>query len=259
VPTALITGATDGHGRQVALDLAARGWTILVHGRDRARGEEVARAAGGTAAVLLADLGSLDAARGLARAVADRVERLDAVVNNAGIIAAERRVSRDGIELTFAVNHLAHLVLTEALLESVEIGRIVSVSSLAAAPLDPADPLLERGYEPYRAYSQSKLAQVMWTLDLAERLDPRRTTATALHPATRMDTTMVRETFGRSTTSVAEGAAATVRLVEDPALDGVSGRFYDGMREVRAHPAAYDPAARQALRELTARLLATAP
>ncbi len=218
VPTVLITGATDGHGRRLALDLAASGWTVLVHGRDRARGEAVVAEAGEGAHLLLADLASREGARGLAHDVLARVSGLDVLVNNAGVIAERRRESADGIELTFAVNYLAHVVLTDALLEEVTPSRIVNVASLAAAPVDPADPLLERDYDAFRAYGQSKLAQVMWTFDLAETLDPERTTVNALHPATRMDTTMVREAFGVSQSTVEEGAAATVRLAADPAL-----------------------------------------
>lgn len=254
-PTALVTGATDGHGRRVAVDLAARGWTVLVHGRDPTRGEAVVREAGGDAQLVLADLASLDAARALAHEALSRVGRLDALLNNAGLIVERRQVSSDGIELTFAVNHLAHVALTHELLRAQAPSRIINVASLAAAPLDPRDPLLERDYDPLRAYGQSKLAQVMWTFDLAQDLDPGRTTVNAIHPATLMDTTMVRESYGRSMTTVAEGAAATERLVVDPALDGVSGRFFDGRRETRAHPGAYDPEKRRQLRELTARLL----
>lgn len=254
-PTALITGATDGHGRRVAFDLAARGWTVVVHGRDRARGEAVVREAGRGARLVLADLGSLEAVRRLAHEVLSCVGRVDALVNNAGVIAGRRQVSADGVELSFAVNYLAHVVLTEALLDVAPPSRIVNVASLAAAPLDPRDPLLAEGYEPYRAYGQSKLAQVMWTFDLAEQLDPLRTTVNALHPATLMDTTMVRESFGRSLTGVDGGAAATERLVIDPALDGVTGRFFEGQSEARAHPSAYGAEARRRLRDLTISLI----
>jgi NAD(P)-dependent dehydrogenase (short-subunit alcohol dehydrogenase family) len=254
-PTALITGATDGHGRRVALDLAARGWTVVVHGRDRARGEAAVRDAGRGAQLALADLASLEGVRALAHDVTARVQGVDVLINNAGVIRARREVSADGIELTFAVNYLAHVVLTQALLELAPPSRIVNVASLAAAPLEPADPLLEHGYEPYRAYGQSKLAQVMWTFDLAQQLDPTRTTVNALHPATLMDTTMVRESFGRILTSVEDGAAATERLVLDADLEGVTGRFFDGQSEARAHPSAYDPEARRYLRDLTTRLI----
>ena len=253
--TALVTGATDGHGRHLALGLAASGWTVVVHGRDRARAEAVAARGGERVHVLLADLASLAAARGLAADALEALGHVDVLVNNAGVIAHDRRTSADGVELTFAVNYLAHVALSEALLAADAPRRIVNVASIAAAPIDRADPLLERGYDPYRAYGQSKLAQVMWTFDLAQELDPARTTANALHPATLMDTTMVRTTFGRARASVEEGAAATERLVVDPALDGVTGRFFDGQTEARAHRSAYDARARPELRELTDRLL----
>jgi NAD(P)-dependent dehydrogenase (short-subunit alcohol dehydrogenase family) len=244
MPTVLVTGATDGHGRRVALDLAAEGWTVLVHGRNAERGEQVAREAGNGARFVPADLASLDAAR----ALAGEVGELDALVNNAGIASGERRESADGIELTFAVNYLAHVALTDALLERRPIPRIVNVASIGQAPIDWDDPLLERSYEGFRAYAQSKLAQIMWTFDLAER----GLRADALHPATLMDTTMVRGSFRRVQSTVEEGAAATVRLLHD---DDGAGRYFDRTREARAHPSAYDPDERARLRELTAELL----
>ncbi len=221
---------------------------MVVHGRDHARGEDVVAEAAGGASLVLGDLGSLSAAR----ALAGQVGPVDVLINNAGVVSRERRESADGIELTFAVNYLAHVALTQAILEfGPPPRRIVNVASLAAAPVD-----LDAPYDPYRAYGMSKLAQVMWTFDLAERLDPATTTVNALHPATLMDTTMVRELFGRTQDAVEDGAAATLRLATDPALDGVTGRFFDGMRETAAHPDAYDPAARARLRALTEELLA---
>jgi NAD(P)-dependent dehydrogenase (short-subunit alcohol dehydrogenase family) len=244
MPTVLVTGATDGHGRRVALDLAAEGWTVLVHGRDAERGSEVAEQAGNGARFVPADLSSLAAAR----ALADDVGDLDALVNNAGLASPERRASADGIELTFAVNYLAHVALTEVLLDRGAVTRVVNVASIGQAPIDWDDPLLERSYEEFRAYAQSKLAQIMWTFDLAER----GVRADALHPATLMDTTMVQRTFGRVQSTVEEGAAATVRLLHD---DAGSGRYFDRTREAQAHPAAYDPAERERLRAFTAELL----
>ena len=247
VQTALVTGSTDGHGRAVALELARRGLRVLFHGRDAARGEQVVRAAGeGGHELLVADLASLSQARELAR----RAGRVDLLVNNAGLISTERRESADGVELTFAVNYLAHVVLTEELLASDgSPPRIVNVASIGQAPIDWDDPLLERSYEFYRAYAQSKLAQIMWTFDLAER----GLSADALHPATLMDTTMVRGALGAARSSVGDGVEATLRLIDDR---GGSGRYFDRLREARAHPVAYDPDERARLRELTERLLA---
>jgi NAD(P)-dependent dehydrogenase (short-subunit alcohol dehydrogenase family) len=243
VKTALVTGSTDGHGRLVALELARRGWRVLFHGRDAARGERVVREAGeGGHELLVADLSSLDAARELA----ERAGRVDLLVNNAGIVSPERRESSDGVELTFAVNYLAHVALAEALPPP---ARIVNVASIGQWPIDWDDPMLERSYEPYRAYAQSKLAQIMWTFDLAER----GVASDALHPATMMDTTMVREALGRPQSTVEEGAEATLRLIED---DAGTGRYFDRTRETRANPVAYDPGERERLRDLTSQLLA---
>ena len=130
------------------------------------------------------------------------------------------------------------------------------MSSIGQAPVDFDDVMLERGYDAYGAYAQSKLAQVLFTVELAERLSGREITVNALHPATLMDTKMVRDSFGRSQSTVEQGVEATLRLIEDPVLDGVSGRFFDGMRESSAHEQAYDAAARRRLWDLSEQLTA---
>jgi NAD(P)-dependent dehydrogenase (short-subunit alcohol dehydrogenase family) len=245
-----VTGSTDGLGRRVAAELAAGGARVLVHGRDPAKVEEVARDAGAGGA-LMADLASLDEVR---RLVADAGE-LDTLVNNAGVIEPERRESADGYELTFAVNHLSHFLLTRLLLPRLrEPGRIVNVSSIGQAPLDFADLMFERGYDGYTAYAKSKLAQILFTIELAERLAGRDITVNALHPATLMDTKMVLDNLGRAQSSVEEGVRAVLRLVTDPDLDGVSGRFFDRTRESAAHAQAYDADARRRLWEESERL-----
>ena len=201
----------------------------------------------------MGDLASLDEVRRLA----GRVGRIDTLVNNAGIVSAERRTSLDGHELTFAVNYLSHFLLTALLLEGlVEPARIVNVASIGQHPLDFGDPMYERDYDGYGAYARSKLAQVIWTFDLADRLGDREVTVNALHPATLMDTKMVRDTLGRPHTTVDQGARATLRLITDPDLDGVSGRFFNGLGEARADDQAYDPEARRRLWELSERLTA---
>jgi NAD(P)-dependent dehydrogenase (short-subunit alcohol dehydrogenase family) len=263
--TVLITGSTDGLGRATALELAAGGATVLVHGRDPARVEstaaEVVRAGGERAAhSYVADLVSLEEVRRLAEQVKDGEDRLDVLVNNAGVTRRSREESADGYELTFAVNYLSHFLLTGLLLPLLERSapaRIVNVASIGQSPIDFEDVMLERGYDPMRAYSQSKLAQIIFTFELAERLRPRGVdgvTVNALHPATLMDTKMVRESYGRAMTSVQEGVDATVRLAVAPELDGVTGQYFDGQRESRANPQAYDPGARERLWELSERL-----
>ncbi|MBN1528623.1 MAG: SDR family oxidoreductase [Thermoleophilaceae bacterium] len=250
--TILVTGSTDGLGRGVAEELATRGAKVIVHGRDPEKTRAVAEEIGAERA-LVADFASLDEVRRLA----GRVGRLDTLVNNAGIIAGERRTSTDGHELTLAVNYLSHFVLTALLLDRLEEpGRIVNVASIGQAPFDFDDPGFEHGYDGYGAYARSKLAQITWSFELADRLRDSGITVNALHPATLMDTKMVREGLGRPHTSVEEGVRATLRLITDPELDGVTGRFFNGLREARANGQAYDPEARRRLWELSERLAA---
>jgi NAD(P)-dependent dehydrogenase (short-subunit alcohol dehydrogenase family) len=266
--TVLVTGATDGLGRRVAGDLAAAGATVLLHGRDRARCEqalEEIRDATGSERLrsYLADFSSLDEVRRLAEEVEAGEERLDVLINNAGIGGGprggrERALSRDGHELRFQVNYLAGFLLASRLLPLLRRSapaRIVNVASAGQSPLDFDDPMLERRYDGMRAYGQSKLAQIMFTLELAERLDPAEVTVNALHPASLMNTKMVLESFGSSRTTVEEGAEATLRLATSPELDGVTGRYFDGLREARANAQAYQPEARRRLWELSQELV----
>ena len=233
--------------------IARRGRRVLFHGRDRERGEAVLREAGdGGHELLLADLGSKADVRRLVGEVLERGD-VELLVNNAGVAGQERRESADGIELTFAVNHLAHVILTEELLRGgAPIKRVVNVASIGQAPFDWDDPLLERRYDWFQAYAQSKLAQICFTFDLAGPLAERGVTMDVLHPATLMDTTMVRQAFAGSQSTVAEGAAATLRLIDDT---GGTGRYFDRTREATAHPAAYDAGERERIHQLTAGLL----
>jgi NAD(P)-dependent dehydrogenase (short-subunit alcohol dehydrogenase family) len=256
--TVLVTGATDGLGKAVAADLARGGDTVLVHGRDPERLAATA-AEIGAASTYRADYAALQEVRHLADAVLEGEERLDVLVNNAGIGTTlpgdgERMESRDGYELRFAVNYLAPFALTERLLPLLQRSapaRIVNVSSAGQAPIDFDDVMLERRYSPTQAYAQSKLAQVMYTFDLAERLNPAQVTVDCLHPATYMPTKIVMHARGSAMSSLEEGAQATERLVVDPALAGVSGRYFHGLHESRANEQAYDPDARRKLRELS--------
>ncbi|MBA3421596.1 MAG: SDR family NAD(P)-dependent oxidoreductase [Thermoleophilaceae bacterium] len=261
----LVTGATDGLGRAVAAELARLGATVLLHGRSAERGEqalaELRRATGSERLHLyLADLSSLGEVRRLGEEIESDHERLDVLVNNAGIIADKRALSQDGHELTFAVNHLSHFLLTELLLPLLQRSapaRIVNVASIGQSPIDFENVMLERGYDGFGAYAQSKLAQIMFTFELAARLRAERedgVTVNALHPATLMDTKMVRQSFGRARTSVEEGVEAVVRLAVAADVEGVSGRYFDGLQESTAQPQAYDAEARRRLWELSEEL-----
>jgi NAD(P)-dependent dehydrogenase (short-subunit alcohol dehydrogenase family) len=253
--TVLVTGATDGLGRRVALELAADGATVLLHGRSQERLdvilEEVrAQADGEEARGYLADLSSLAAVRELAERILSEEERLDVLVNNAGVISRERRVSEDGVELAFAVNYLSHFLLTRllmTLLRDSAPARIVNVASAGQSPIDFSDPMLEQGYDAMRAYSQSKLAQIMFTFELAGRQRDMGVTANALHPASLMDTKMVQDTFGYTMSTVEEGSEAVVRLAVSPEVEGVTGGYFDGTHEARADRQAYDPQVREKL------------
>jgi NAD(P)-dependent dehydrogenase (short-subunit alcohol dehydrogenase family) len=266
--TILITGATDGLGRELAVGLAEAGARMLAHGRDEERGlatVEQIRDATGNQDVhwLRADLASLDEVRGLADQVIAEYDQLHALIVNAGIGTAlpgdgRRMESRDGYELRFAVNYLAGYLLTRSLLPLLirsAPARIVSVSSAGQAPIDFDDVMLERHYSGVQAYCQSKLAEVMLTFDLAEELDPDQVTANCLHPGTYLPTKMVHAAGVTPATPLEDGVRATRRLVADPELDGVSGRYFNGEREAEPDLQARDPEARRRLRELSDRLV----
>jgi NAD(P)-dependent dehydrogenase (short-subunit alcohol dehydrogenase family) len=265
--TILITGATDGLGRALAAELAAAGATLLIHGRDDARGQQAideiaARTGSRRLHWLKADFGSLDEVRGLADRVIAEHPQVATLVNNAGIGfttngADRREESRDGHELRFAVNYLAGYLLTRRLLTRLgdsAPARIVNVASIGQAPVNFDDLMLREHYDGFLAYRQSKLAQVMFTFDLAEELDPAAVTANCLHPATFMPTKMVLDAGAAPASSLEEGVRATLRLITDQGLDGVTGRFFNAAAEAEPNPQARDRAARHRLREISDRL-----
>ncbi|MGF1431043.1 SDR family NAD(P)-dependent oxidoreductase [Kitasatospora sp. LaBMicrA B282] len=268
--TLLITGATGGLGRGLALESARRGATLLLHGRNPDRLDEVlaeVRALGATARGYLADLSDLAQVRTLAERVRTAEPRLDVLVNNA-IARVEgptvRGVGAQGHELQLTVNHLAPYALTRLLLPLLTRhpgARVVNVASMGQAPIDFADPMLEQGYDGVVAYCRSKLALIMATFDLAAELPAEQLTVNAVHPAHLMDTPGLRAFGLAPQLGVEEGVRPTIRLIADPELALVTGRYFDRFTEAPAHEQAYDPAARAQLAELTARLTApfTAP
>jgi NAD(P)-dependent dehydrogenase (short-subunit alcohol dehydrogenase family) len=259
--TILITGATDGLGRRVAERLSQPGVTLLVHGRCRERGQHLVaaiREAGGAAIFYRADFASLAEVRGLAQSIMDDHERLDVLINNAGIGMRGRypgrAESRDGHELRFAINYLGGFLLTRQLLPPLAAGapaRIVNVASAGQHTIDFSDVMLMRAYSGQRAYCQSKLAHVLFTFDLAHELKGRGVTVNALHPSSYMDTAMVRGDGISPMTDVDQGADAILHLALAPEMADRTGLYFDGMKPSRASPQAYDPAARAQLRALS--------
>jgi NAD(P)-dependent dehydrogenase (short-subunit alcohol dehydrogenase family) len=259
--TILITGATSGLGRYVAFELVRAGHLVLAHGRDEGRTRRlvVELRTEGAAEGFVADLASLAKVRELGAHVADAHPELDVLVNNAGVGSgphgAGRELSADGHELRLAVNYLAPVVLTRALLPVLRANapaRIVNVGSVGQEPLAFDDPELARGYSGVSAYCRSKLALAAHTFALAEELDGTGVSVNVLHPATYMDTAMVREAGVTPWNTVADGAAGVLALAT---RDLGTGRYFDGTRPARAHEAAYDPDVRKRLAAVTDQLL----
>ena len=262
--TVLITGATDGLGKEVALLAAAAGATVLIHGRNREKAEpvldEVRRAGSADAELYMADLESLDEVRKLAAEVSARHRRLDVLINNAGILRAgekPRAENAEGVELHFQVNYLAPFLLTRLLLPLLKAAapaRIVNVSSIGQAPIDFDDVMLEHGYSGERGYCQSKLAQILFTIDLAKALAGSGVTVMSLHPATFMDTHMVVGQGLAPRSKVADGARATFELAFDPRHEGETGGFYNQFEPGQPNAQAADPEARRRLWALSEEL-----
>lgn len=273
--TALVTGATGGIGRATAAALAERGDRVLLVARDRARGEDAARAVraraaasgrGGSAEVLYADLSRQAEVRRLADEVRGRAPQLDVLVNNAGALFDTRRLTEDGVEATLALNHVAYFLLTAELLGPLRAAgaatgdaRVVVVASNAheavrRLPLD--DLQLARGWSPMRAYAASKLANVMFAYALARRLAGTGVVANALHPG------VIASGFGVGTGGVfstlfhlarpfmgtpERGARTSVYLASDPAIAGATGGYYKNARAARSSRPSHDVAAQEAL------------
>ncbi len=243
---ALVTGATDGIGKETAKVLASLGYRVLVHGRTA----EKARAACadiGSGEPVFADLGKMDDVRHLAAMVAAMTPKLDVLVNNAGVFVHERQLTSDGFELTMAVNHFAPFVLTHRLLpllEAASMGtdeapaRAVHVSSMAhgRGKLDANDLESARGFDGYDAYARSKLANVLFAVAMAKRT---RTTHNALHPGV-ITTKLLKSGFGMAGASLASGAKTTVKVATATELARVTGKYFSDEREATPSKAARD-------------------
>ena len=257
----LVTGSTGGLGREVARRLASLGAYVIVHGRNRERGmalvAEIQREGKGSARFYAADFASFDQVRDFGEAILRDYDRLDVLVNNAGVGSApnQRLLSEDGHEYRFQVNYLSGFLLTHMLMPRLLAStpsRIVNVSSVAQRPIDFDDVMLENNFSGGRAYAQSKLAQVMFTFDLHEELERTGVMVNSLHPATLMPTGMVAQLGVRPRATIDEGADAVMQLIISTEIEG--GQFFRGLRRARANDQAYDREARAMLKRLSEKL-----
>jgi NAD(P)-dependent dehydrogenase (short-subunit alcohol dehydrogenase family) len=272
--TVLITGATSGIGRAAALGLARMGAHLAITGRDRVRTEDAAReirAAGdGQVDVFIADLSSQSEVRRLAEEVVHNLSRIDVLINNVGGYWNTRHATVDGLERTFALNHLAPFLLTNLLLDRLKQSapaRVVTVSSNAhaAGRIDFSDLQGELSYSGARAYSQSKLANVLFSYELARRLQATSVTANSLHPG------VVNTSFGAADPASvqrvfipflrmfmktpAQGAATPIHLAYSPDLEQVTGRYFANSKPTRSSKPSYDEAAAARLWQVSAELV----
>jgi NAD(P)-dependent dehydrogenase (short-subunit alcohol dehydrogenase family) len=258
----LVTGSTDGLGRDVARRLAAGGARVLVTGRSVERGDslvaEITKSGKGSAKFYRADLSSMAEVRRLADAVSHDTKRLDILINNAGIgwvFDSTRKLSPDGYEMHFAVNYLSHYLLTKRLLPLIAASapaRIINVSSGSQTAIDFDDPMMEKGYNGGRGYAQSKLAQVMMTIDMAPALEKQGILTYSLHPATTMATTMAAKLKVKPRSTIAEGVESVVNAI---VTTEPTGTFFNELKPWKAKDQAYDAEAREKLRVLSDRLV----
>ena len=244
----LVTGSTDGIGQRTAHHLARRGATVVLHGRSpercRAAMKQIRSETGNSRLdFVAADLASLNQVRELADTVQARYDRLHVLINNAGVLMNERTLTEDGFETTFAVNHLAHFLLTirlQTILVASAPSRVITVSSGThhGASMAWDDLQGEQRFDGYRAYAQSKLANVLFAYELAERLAGTGVTSNCLHPGV-VATKLLRAGWGGGG-NLDEGAATSVYLASALEVEGVTGEYFVAKRIAPSSPAARD-------------------
>ncbi len=262
--TILITGSTDGIGKQTALDIARAGASVIIHGRNHERVKATAteiRQAAPRAVVdsVTADLSTLASVRNMAHLIRERFPRLTVLVHNAGVYMTERMLTPDGFETMFAVNHLAPFYLThllQDLLIASAPARVVVVSSVAhtRARLDFGNLQGEKRFDPYDTYALSKLANVLFSNELALRLRSNNVTSNCLHPGV-VATKLLRAGFSMSGAGVEEGAQTSVYLALSPEVEGMTGKYFVRKQPVAPAPITLDSHVRKEFWEATEHLL----
>jgi NAD(P)-dependent dehydrogenase (short-subunit alcohol dehydrogenase family) len=262
--TILITGATDGIGKAAALKLAEEGHHLLLHGRNAEKGEalkqEIVRKTGNDKLEFyLADFTSLQQIADMARKVRKDQDRLDVLINNAGMVSREYRETKDEIEATFQVNYLAQFLLTWHLLPLLRQSapsRIVNVSSVGQSTVQFDREAYRRQYGMMEAYNQSKLAVILFTFELAGRLENAGVTVNAVHPGTLLDTNLVDKANLHVLGKPESGGEVLRYLATSKDLEGVSGKYFNEKREGKARPQAYDAQARELLWKMSEEMCA---
>lgn len=255
--TVLITGSTDGLGKNVALKLAEQGSRIILHGRDAVKGEntreEIIELSGNkNIKYYNSDFSSLQSVRDLGAAVLKEYQNIDMLINNAGIYLKDdlRHLSQDRFELNMAVNYLAPFLLTHLLIpafQQKEVTKVINVSSGAQHELDFDNLMLDRNYNSRKAYAQSKLALIMFTFTIAGQLKDTKIRVNALHPEKLMNTKMVLEAFGSAETTVEQGTEVVLHVATSPTTENITGAYFDKKEIAEARAQAYDLMARDKL------------
>jgi NAD(P)-dependent dehydrogenase (short-subunit alcohol dehydrogenase family) len=264
--TILVSGATDGIGKQTAFELARKGAKVLVHGRDKARGakvlDEINRDNCNENLILyLADFSSFSDIKRMAEEIKREQNELHVLINNAGTFSKEKLLTKDGLEMTFAVNHLAPFLLTMLLLDLLKASapaRIVNVSSGAhrnITEVDFANLQGEKSYDGFEAYSLSKLGNILFTNELAKHLEGSGVTVNSLHPGV-ISTKMQRASYNLDGADVGEGAQTLVFLATSPEIEGVTGKYYSRMAEKPISDLAHDKALQEKFWKISEELLA---